>query len=164
MTKTLYIARHGKSSWDFEDIADLDRPLNSRGVSNAYMMAERLKAKGMIPELLLSSPASRAIHTATIYIRTLGLAWDSLIINEKIYFGYVNDILEAIEQVDNQYSSLMVIGHNPAFTELANSLLQNPVDNIPTAGIVTLVFPTDQWLSIRKVKPENEDFDYPKKQ
>jgi len=164
MTKTLYIARHGKSSWDFENIADIDRPLSTRGVNNAYTMAERLRAQGMIPELLLSSPASRALHTAMIYIRTLDLPWESLKINERIYFDSANEILETIEQTDDHYSSMMVIGHNPAFTELANSLLQQPVDNIPTAGIVTIVFPTDQWKSIRKVKTEKEDFDYPKKQ
>ena len=164
MTKTLYIARHGKSSWDFENIADIDRPLSTRGVNNAYTMAERLRAKGMIPELLISSPASRALHTAVIYIRTLDLPWESLKINERIYYESANEILETIEQIDDNYSSIMVIGHNPAFTELANSLLQQPVDNIPTAGIVTIVFPTGQWKSIRKVKTEKEDFDYPKKQ
>lgn len=164
MTKTLYIARHGKSSWDFENIADIDRPLSTRGVNNAYTMANRLKAKGMIPELLLSSPASRALHTAIIYIRTLDLPWESLKINERIYFDSANEILETIENTEDQYSSMMVIGHNPAFTELANRLLQHPVDNIPTAGIVTIIFPTDQWMSIRKVKTEKEDFDYPKKQ
>jgi phosphohistidine phosphatase len=164
MIKTLYIARHGKSSWDFENIADIDRPLSIRGVNNAYTMAERLRVKGMIPELLLSSPASRALHTAIIYIRTLDLPWESLKINERIYYDSANEIVETIEQTDDHYSSMMVIGHNPAFTELANSLLQQPVDNIPTAGIVTIVFPTGQWKSIRKVKSEKEDFDYPKKQ
>ena len=164
MSKTLYIARHGKSSWDFEDIADIDRPLSTRGVNNSYLMAERLKTKGMIPGLLISSPASRALHTAVIYIRTFGLTWDSLKINEKFYFGYSNDILQVIEHVDDHFSSLMVIGHNPAFTELANSLSLNPVEDIPTAGIVTLIFPTDQWALVRKVKTEKVNLDYPKKQ
>ncbi len=164
MTKTLFITRHGKSSWDFENIADIDRPLSTRGINNAYTMAERFKAKGMISELLFSSPASRALHTAIIYIRILGLSWESLKINERIYFDSANEILEIIEQADDHYSSIMVIGHNPAFTELANSLLQHPVDNIPTAGIVTLVFPTNQWALIRTMKTEKEDFDYPKKQ
>jgi len=164
MTKTLFITRHGKSSWDFEDIADIDRPLSSRGVNNAYMMAEKLKMKGLIPDLLLSSPAIRALHTADIFIRTLGLDWDSLKINEKIYFGYTTEILEAIGQLDNHYSTVMIFGHNPAFTELANSFLKNPVDNIPTAGIITLVFPIDKWTELRNARPESEDFDYPKKQ
>ena len=164
MTKTLYITRHGKSSWDFDNITDIDRPLNSRGVNNAYLMAEKLKSKGQIPDLLLSSPAIRALHTANIFLRTLGMDWDSLKINEKIYFGYTNDILEVIRQLDNRYASVMVFGHNPAFTELANNFLKTPVDNIPTAGIVTLVFPVDKWTEIRNASPDSEEFNYPKKQ
>ena len=164
MTKTLYIARHGKSSWDFEGIADIDRPLNSRGVNNAYLMAERLKAKGLIPELVVCSPAIRALHTAEIFIRTLGMDRDSLKINDKIYFGYTNEIIETLEHLDDRYSSVMIFGHNPAFTELANTFLLNPVDNIPTAGIITLVFPTDKWSELKKTRPRSEDFDYPKKQ
>jgi len=90
--------------------------------------------------------------------------WDSLKINEKIYFGYTNDILEVIRQLDNRYASVMVFGHNPAFTELANNFLKTPVDNIPTAGIVTLVFPVDKWTEIRNASPDSEEFNYPKKQ
>ena len=164
MTKTLYITRHGKSSWDFEGIADIDRPLSIRGVNNAYLMAERLKAKGLMPELLLSSPAIRALHTAEIFIRTLGIDWNSLEINDKLYFGYTNEILEAILHLDKRYSSVMIFGHNPAFTELANTFLLSPVDNIPTAGMITLVFPVNKWTELRDTKPQSEDFDYPKKQ
>jgi phosphohistidine phosphatase len=163
MTKTLYIARHGKSSWDFEDIADIDRPLSSRGVNNAYMMAEKLKAKHVKPELLISSPAIRAVHTAGIFIRTLGLDWDSLKIMDKLYFGYTSDILDVIGKMDDHYSSVMIFGHNPAFTELANTFLNTPVENIPTAGIITLVFPVDKWAATLKTRPEIEEFDYPKK-
>jgi phosphohistidine phosphatase len=164
MTKTLYITRHGKSSWDFEDIADIDRPLSSRGIINACMMAEKLKMKGRIPEVLISSPAVRALHTAGIFIRTLGLDWNSLKINDNIYFGHTGEILEAIGQSDDRYSSVMIFGHNPAFTELANSFLKNPVDNIPTAGIITLVFPVQKWSELIHARPDSEDFDYPKKQ
>lgn len=164
MTKTLYITRHGKSSWDFEGIADIDRPLSIRGVNNAYLMAERLKAKGLKPELLISSPAIRALHTAEIFVRTLGIDWNSLEINDKLYFSYTNEILEAILHLDNRYSSVMIFGHNPSFTQLANTLLLNPVDNIPTAGMITLVFPLNKWTELRDTKPQSEDFDYPKKQ
>jgi phosphohistidine phosphatase len=164
MSKILYITRHGKSFWDFEGIADIDRPLSIRGVNNAYLMAERLKAKGLIPELLISSPAIRALHTAEIFIRTLGVDWSSLEINDKLYFGYTNEILEAILHLDNRYSSVMIFGHNPSFTQLANTLLLNPVDNIPTAGMITLVFPVNKWTELRDTKPQSEDFDYPKKQ
>jgi bisphosphoglycerate-dependent phosphoglycerate mutase len=57
--KTITLLRHAKSSWDNTDLVDFDRPLNARGKKNAPDMAQRLKAAGIRPSLILSSPAKR---------------------------------------------------------------------------------------------------------
>ena len=161
--KQLHIARHGKSSWDDSNISDIDRPLSERGVNNAYMMAKRLLDKDNIPDLLISSPAVRALSTAVIYMRVLDMPSDSLQINEDIYMGYVDDLIRIIRSIDDKVSNLVIFGHNPTFTVLANRFLIQPIDNIPTAGIVSLTYDIYKWADFEKMAPESDFFDYPKR-
>jgi phosphohistidine phosphatase len=163
MTKTLYIVRHAKSSWDYDDISDIDRPLSIRGMNDAGVMAGRLKAKGDIPSLLISSPANRALHTATIFCRTLKVSCEKLLIEERIYPGSINEILNVIENISDNYDSIMIIGHNPASTGLANHFLKHSIDNLPTTGVVTLSFNGDSWKNLKQQQPKSENIDYPKK-
>ena len=163
MSKQLYIVRHAKSSWDYEDISDIDRPLSIRGITDAGVMAGRLKSNGDIPSLMISSPACRAIHTATIFARVLKFPLEKIIIAEKIYPGNINDILKILEKIEECHSSVMIFGHNPALTELANYFLKYPIDNIPTAGVVTLNFSVDRWKDLRESKAKSELVDFPKK-
>jgi phosphohistidine phosphatase len=163
MSKHLYIVRHAKSSWDYEDISDIDRPLSIRGIRDASVMAGRLKSNGDIPTLMISSPACRAIHTATIFARIFKFPTENIMIAEKIYPGNINDILKILENIEEHHSSVMIFGHNPAFTELANYFLKYPVDNVPTAGVVTLNFSVDSWKDLRESKAKSELVDFPKK-
>ena len=163
MSKILHIARHAKSSWDFEDISDIDRPLNPRGVQSAYLMAKRFGMKNKLPDLVITSPANRALHTAVIYARVIKMPWEKILINENIYTGNAGEIIDVIESVDNTHDILMVIGHNPAFTSLANHFVGDQIDNIPTAGIVSLTFQENSWAGIGQARPQKEYFDYPKK-
>ena len=163
MSKTLHIARHAKSSWDYEDISDIDRPLNSRGINNAYLMAKRFTARNQLPDLLITSPANRALYTAVIYARVLKLSWDKIMLNKNIYMSNAKEIINLIESADNKYISIMVFGHNPTFTVLANHFLKDQIDNIPTAGIVSLTFKENTWENIGNAVPPKVYFDYPKK-
>jgi phosphohistidine phosphatase len=163
MTKTLFIVRHAKSCWDYDDISDIDRPLSIRGINDAGVMAGRLKAKGDIPSLLISSPANRALHTATIFSRTLKGSSENLVIEGRIYPGSINEILNVIENISDRYDSIMIFGHNPASTGLANHFLKHPIDNLPTAGVVTLNFNGDSWKNIKDQEPKSEYIDFPKK-
>jgi len=163
MSKTLYVVRHAKSSWDYEDISDIDRPLSIRGINDASGMADRLKSKGEIPSLMITSPACRAFHTATIFAKTLKFPCEQIIIAEKIYPGSLPEVLNIIEKVGDSYSSVMIFGHNPTITGLANHFLKHEVDNVPTSGIVILKFPGDTWKDLRDLKPKSEVVDFPKK-
>ena len=71
--KTLFLFRHAKSSWAEQGLQDIDRGLNARGIRDAYDTALWLKQKGVSTECMVSSPADRALHTATIISRTLGI-------------------------------------------------------------------------------------------
>lgn len=161
--KILHIVRHGKSSWDLSSVADIDRPLKLRGIENAYEIAHRIKLHYKIPDVILSSPAIRALHTATIFARVLQISFKNLHIVPDIYMGGEKNLDELIKSQDNAVQSLMIVGHNPDFTYFANEYCRSYIDNIPTAGVVSITFDTGNWAQISKSNIEQEYFDYPKK-
>ena len=161
--RTLYIGRHAKSSWDHPGRADIDRPLAERGLKDAYNMVNRMMERGDRPQMIISSPANRAMHTAIIYARGLKLPLTGFHLNADLYMGGEDIILSTIYGIDNNIDSLMIFGHNPDFTYLANYFLADPIDNIPTSGLVRLDFESDTWEGIRKINLTDYIFDFPKK-
>lgn len=161
--KTLHIVRHGKSSWDYENISDIDRPLSPRGIDNAYLMAKKLSERKVHPDRFITSPANRALYTAIIFSRILKFPYDQIHIEDRIYSGYTDDLIELIRKQDKSVSNLLVFGHNPSFTVFANQLMDHYLENIPTAGIVSLNYEIESWDQIGKTAPVKDFFDYPKR-
>ena len=161
--KTLHIVRHAKSNWDYDNISDIDRPLKLKGIKNAYEMARRIKIRNALPELMITSPANRAIHTAIIFARVFELPLSKIIIEENLYATEEDSVMDIIKKTDNSVKSLMIFGHNPELTYFANIFVKNTIDNISTAGIVSLVFDVENWKDISKKKLISELFDFPKK-
>ncbi|MGM0498009.1 MAG: SixA phosphatase family protein [Bacteroidota bacterium] len=161
--KQLFIVRHGKSSWEYEHVDDIDRPLKIKGINDAYAMAKRLDSKNKKPQLIISSPANRALHTSIIFSRVLDYPLFNLRLNEIIYNGDEDDILNLIHETDDSISTLMIFGHNPVSTDLSNMFLKDKLDKLPTAGITSLNFKADSWKDISKDNVSTELVDYPKK-
>ena len=86
--KKLFLIRHGKSSWSNPDLQDFDRPLNKRGIRDAPFMAKMLVGKGVKPDLIVTSPANRAISTAKQFAAEQGILHDDLVIKHEIYEAY----------------------------------------------------------------------------
>jgi phosphohistidine phosphatase len=160
--KILFIGRHAKSSWDHPERVDIDRPLSERGVQNAYLMAGRMKSRGDMPQHIISSPANRALHTAIIYARELDFPLSGLIVDDDLYMTGERTILKIITGVSNDIDTLMIFGHNPDFTNLANYFLKDRIYNIPTSGIVMLSFGTTDWEKISRSNLADFSFDFPK--
>ena len=161
--KTLHIVRHAKSSWDYDNISDIDRPLKLKGIQSAYEMARRIKIRNALPELIITSPANRAIHTAIIFARVFEFPLSKIVIEENLYATEEDFITDLIKKTDNSISSLMIVGHNPELTNFTNIFVKNTIENINTAGIVSLVFDIEKWKDINKKKLVSEQFDFPKK-
>ena len=160
--KTLYIVRHAKSSWDNPNLDDFDRPLNSRGKKNAPEMGERLKKKGIKPDLIISSSAKRAYTTAVKIAKEIGYPKNDIKRTENFYLAGVNASLRIIHQVDDHVESLMIFGHNPGWTDLSNYLCDFQIDNIPTCGISAITFEIDKWSEVKTGGGKLLFFDYPK--
>ncbi len=161
--KQLFIVRHGKSSWEYENVDDIDRPLKVKGINDAYAMAKRLESSNKHPQLIISSPANRALHTSTIFARVLKYPLYNLRLNELIYNGDEDEILQLIKETDDSVSSLMIFGHNPVSTDLSNIFLKESLNKLPTAGITSLNFKADKWKDISAENVSTELVDYPKK-
>ncbi len=162
--KTLFIVRHAKSSWDLENISDIDRPLKLRGIRDAYEMARRVKIERQMPELLISSQAIRALHTADIFVRVFDYKYEKLKIDERLYGTGASVIQQVISEQDASLKSLMIFGHNPDFSELATVLTGGAYLEVPTCGIVKIEFDTPDWTSLSQENLKYMNFDFPKKE
>ncbi|MCZ4223230.1 SixA phosphatase family protein [Pedobacter rhodius] len=160
MAKQLLLVRHGKSDWGNVDLKDFDRPLNKRGKENAPEMAERLVNRGFKFDLMVSSPAKRAKSTAKFFAEAYQV--DTIQYEESIYEAGTNTLLKVVNGLDDAANTVIMFGHNPGFTDLANELSDAEIYNIPTAGMVLMSFPFDSWKMVSRGTGELVFFDYPK--
>ncbi len=161
--KRLILIRHAKSSWDEPEQADYDRPLAKRGKNDAPQMGKRLKILGTKTDLIISSPAKRAIDTIRIVAEEIGYPKKRIKENREFYEAGMNDLLDVLHRVDNVHNDVMLCGHNPGLTDLSNFLADCRIDNIPTCGIVCMDFAVDSWSDLTRGSGRLVFFDYPKK-
>jgi phosphohistidine phosphatase len=161
--KILQITRHAKSNWDYDQIADIDRPLKEKGIERAYQVSHKIKQDNLIPDLMISSPATRALHTAVIFARVLGVPLSKLSVNQLLYDTSAAQIMELIAHTSNEIDTLMVFGHNPDFTQLVNQFARNRIPNLTTGTTVSFVFKTDSWQKLGRDKVERQINHFPEK-
>jgi phosphohistidine phosphatase len=160
--KTLTLVRHAKSSWKDTSLSDRDRPLNKRGKRDAPEMGRRISAAGIRPSLIVSSPAVRAWTTAKIIANEIGYPREFLQRDSALYLASVNGILDVIVAQDAGFNNLMLVGHNPGFTDFANYLVPGLTNNMPTAGVVCVEMDTDDWSLYDKPDVNLVLYDFPK--
>jgi phosphohistidine phosphatase len=160
--KTLYLMRHAKSSWEEPGVSDFDRPLVPKGGKKTQLIVDFLLKRNTKIELMISSPALRAIETAKLIATGLNYPVNKIKTDRKIYDGYYDRILDIIYGTSNDVSSLMLFGHNPTITNLANLFLHPGIDEMTTSCIVCLSFNTDKWEDIPSQEAVQEFIVYPK--
>jgi phosphohistidine phosphatase len=161
--KTLFLIRHAKSSWADPLQEDFDRPLNKRGRTDAPRMARRLKERGIHPDVLLSSPAERAISTGTIIAEKAGYQLPKIHTDKRLYHATDDELLNFVQKLNDSNDRAMIIAHNPGLTEFVNRLNFQPLtDNIPTCGVVCMKLPVSSWKDVTWGKGEVDFYDFPK--
>lgn len=162
--KTLYLVRHAKSDWNNGNLPDIDRPLNTRGYRDALVMSNLMKEKKVLPEVIITSPAIRAISTALIFCRNLNFDASKIIIYPDLYETSVKQYLECISKVDDRFKSVMLFAHNPTITNFANSLTKSFTDSFPTCGIAGIrqTVTNSDWENFNAVQGELILHDFPK--
>ncbi len=160
--KTLYLLRHAKSSWNFDELSDRERPLNDRGRDDAPIMGQALAKRRICPDLIVSSPAVRAMSTALLVAREMQYPHDKIVVEPGIYGTDVEGLLEIIHNLPDTAPAVVLVGHNPTITETANALSPSSVNEMPTAAVVCLRFSTDLWAEAGKANAEFYFYDYPR--
>ncbi len=159
----LYLLRHAKSSWDYPDLDDFERPLNKRGKHDAPLMARVMKKHKVIPDIIISSPATRVAMTARIVAAVLQIDEDRLKFEHQIYDASPSSLIATLRTIDDGIQNVLLVGHNPGLTDLANFVADHPLDNIPTAGLFGITFDISHWNQISERSGKFILFEVPKK-
>jgi len=146
--KTLIIVRHAKSSWDNPMLTDHDRPLLEIGKKRTRLVVNKLQDLHLKPDLIISSSAIRALETAQYLAKGLDYPKEAIKTSSAYYMASTRDLLNEFFDMPDRFNTVMMVGHNPTLTNLANNFLTRPLDNLPTSGIVKLCFKTDSWDQI----------------
>ena len=158
--KTLYLIRHGKSSWAF-DLSDHDRPLGKRGRRDVIKMGQHLASLQPKPEVLISSTASRSFYTALHICDQMDIDEGQIRLEKNLYHAGASEILDVIRNAPN-CERLAIFGHNPGFTSASNALANLDFDNVPTCGIVGINFNVKYWKDVAFGKGLLTFFYFPK--
>lgn len=160
----LTLVRHAKTEPARPGQEDWDRVLEPRGQRDAPEMARRLQQLGPKPQRILSSPAVRAITTATIMARELGVSAQKVQQDERLYLASPKDMLAVIRELGERTRHLMVVGHNPGITEFADRISsERSVDNLPTCAVYSLQFAIAEWSELEWGSGVDAELDYPKR-
>ncbi len=161
--KTLFLVRHAKSSWDDNRLSDFERPLNERGEHDAPLLAKILREKNVEPELIISSPAVRALSTAKIFAKVFHYDSKNIIEDERIYEAGMKELATVVEEISNDYKVVMMFGHNPGIANFINLLGNKLIPDMPTCAAAGLQLEIKSWKDLERNCGELFLFDYPKK-
>jgi phosphohistidine phosphatase len=159
--KTLFLVRHAKSSWDDPTLADEDRPLNARGKRDAPKMGKRLAKRDVKLDLILSSPAKRAIATAHVLADKLDYKLKNIVVDDRLYPGAVNDLVKVVHTLGDKLNRVILVGHHPALSQLAHRL-SSDITHMPTCAVAEFTFKAKLWRDVSKATLVTVALDLPK--
>ena len=146
--KTLTLIRHGKSSWDDPSLSDWERPLKDRGKKDALLIGYRLKEKKIIPDKIISSSAKRAYDSAKRIAECVKFPESEIAITDDIYLAAMEQLIQIVQNLNDEWDYVFMFGHNPYFTEFANLFGKKTINNLPTTGVFQITFNCDKWADI----------------
>jgi phosphohistidine phosphatase len=162
--KKLIFIRHGKAEDPSPEISDFERSLTPKGKMISRLMARRLMEKENSPGIIITSPAFRALETAFIIAGEFGIDTENIIMNGNIYYNMNFQNLPGILSIISEDTeSVTLFGHNPSFSQIANSLCKEGCDFIPKSGIVCISFNIRTWSGITRNGGKMEYFLKPEK-
>lgn len=161
--KRITFIRHAKSSWDNPTLKDFNRPLNDRGVNDAPLMAKEFVKRNIPFDLIISSPSKRTTQTLELMCPHLQYELPDVLWERAFYHADPKTILMMIKPLPERIEHICIVGHNPGITEIVNILQkQKYIDNVPTCGIVSLIYHGKTWNDLRAETCDLDIMLYPK--
>ena len=165
--RTVFLLRHGKSSWSDSTLADIDRPLAPRGERASKKLAEYIRRKRIRPVLVLCSPSLRTRQTLEAVEASLGKGCTVEVV-PQLYGASEQELLEQLQALPEPVGSVMLVGHNPGLHNLALVLASRGADllqleeRFPTGALATLVVRSEGWAALGPGTAELVDYVVPK--
>ena len=147
--KEIVFLRHAKSSWEYA-LADRDRPLQPKGIKAIKAVAQHWKSKFQSFNAILTSPANRALHTSTLLAHEIGFPFSVFYLKEALYSFSARDVIHQVHQLDDNFDKVIVVGHNPAFSDAADYFSVKPTPELKTADWISITFVESNWKQVTK--------------
>lgn len=161
--RRLTLVRHAKSDWADRTLDDFDRPLNARGERDAPEMAKRLLAAGLVPTLMIASPARRALATAQAFADAFGYPRQRIRLPDEAYLASPGELLDVVRSHGGSARHVMLFGHNPGISGFAAWLTGNDAaGDVPTCAVTSLVVPLTYWKDLEFGTARRDFHDFPK--
>jgi phosphohistidine phosphatase len=146
--KRLILIRHAQASWGHPELDDFERPLTKRGERDARVMGRRLAHQQIKPDVIIASPAHRAIRTAALMAKEVRFPITAIVPNQDLYAADVSELMSILQQLDDAWAQVMVVGHNPGLTRLSASLTHAQVDPLPPCGVFCVDLALASWKEL----------------
>jgi len=159
--KTIYLIRHAKSNWQDPETSDFERDLTAKGIKDINTIGSYLKLRGILPDLVIASCSLRTQETADRLSDRLTFEGPRYYLKE-MYLTPPETLKEILMMQEKQFDSILLVGHNPQVTEVANMLTEEHISKIPTVGVVAINFNIEEWNELDEVQGEIDFFIYPK--
>ncbi|UII24936.1 histidine phosphatase family protein [Fulvivirga maritima] len=161
MSKTLFLIRHAKAMDRQNNQSDSERELDSVGLQNATRMGMNMEHQNVRPDIIISSPALRAHTTASLIAEQIKYDTSKIHHNPEIYEASTRTLLQVINQFKNEWSNVILVGHNPSISYLAEYITKDEIGNMTTCGVVRIEFDFDDWSLVSEDTGELISYQYP---
>jgi len=161
--RRLTLVRHAKSDWSDRSLDDFDRPLNARGERDAPEMAGRVLAAGLVPTLMITSPARRALTTAQVFADAFGCPRSRIRLADEAYLASPGELLDVVRSEGGRERHIMLFGHNPGISGFGAWLTgEDSLGEVPTCAVTSLEVPISHWKDLEFGTARRDFYDFPK--
>lgn len=161
MQQHLLIMRHAQAEEIQSDGHDRDRELTTKGNQEALTMGAQIFQRSLNISALYTSSAARTRQTGSLVADVLKLDAGSVLVQDDLYNSSIRTYLSFVNQLPTEMNTVLLIGHNPAVSYLAEYLTDEELGSIPTAGICSIRFKLGSWQEVTKGCGELLEFIYP---
>ena len=159
--KNLFLLRHARAEEKQPGQKDFDRNLSAIGLQNATRMGMNFKKKNLQFDIIISSPAVRAITTASLIAEQINYDSSKIHQNEEVYEASIRTLLQVVNQLKDEWNQVLLVSHNPSATYLAEYLTGEPIGDLTTCGVVEMEFNVNSWSEVSEGAGNFKSYEYP---
>lgn len=146
--RTLYLTRHADALPTASGASDFERRLSAFGRSQVEEIGRRLKTRGVLPDLILSSEAFRALETAQGLAEKIGYPRANLHTDGVLYEATPRLLLDLVNEIDDKIMELMIVAHNPTISSMVAYVTQQTVEHLPTCAVAKITIESERWAFV----------------